>query len=300
MKQESFKLRSTIALAGRRTCRAYCTMHLPHKYSAMLILLAGVLASSRPQDHRPVVIVVEASDFALALPAQVPAGVVTFRLVNHGKEAHHAQVVRLEGGKTAGDFVRAFTDTAAMPAWVRYLGGPVGTAPGQDRGSTTRLTPGRYAMICRVVSADGVTHVMKGMIREFEVVERRDAVSDSFPTASDTVTLNDYGFAASRPLAAGHHTIRVENAGPQPHELVMLELIPGKTPADFAQWGLSGRHGPAPAAPVGGVEFLDQGAGGVFAVDLAPGEYGFICFVPDVKDGKRHFRHGMMSQFSVR
>ena len=266
----------------------------------MPILLAGVLASSRTQPHVPPVITVEANDFALTLPAEVPAGVVTFRLVNHGKETHHAQVIRLEGGKTAGDFLRAFSDTAAMPVWVKYLGGPVGTAPGQDRDATSWLTPGHYAMVCRVVSADGVVHVMKGMIREFEVVERRDAASDSFPAASDTVTLNDYGFASSRPLAAGHHTIRVENAGPQPHELVMLKLLPGKTPADFAGWGLAGRHGPAPAAPVGGVEFLDQGARGVFAVDLARGEYGYICFVPDAKDGKRHFRHGMVTQFTVR
>ena len=230
----------------------------------------------------------------------MPAGVATFRLVNHGKESHHAQVIRLEGGKTVGDFVRTFTDTAAMPAWVRYLGGPVGTAPGQERAATTRLTPGHYAMVCRIVSADGVLHVMKGMIREFEVVERPGSASDSFPIATDTVTLSDYGFAASRPLVAGHHTIRVENAGPQPHEMVMLKLVPGRTPADFASWGLAGRHGPAPGAPVGGVEFLDQGAGGVFAVDLVPGEYGYICFVPDAKDGKRHFRHGMVMHFTVR
>ena len=275
-------------------------MPLSQKLVVVPMLLVGVLTSHQIHLDRPLVITVEANDFSLALPARVPAGVVTFRLVNHGKETHHAQVIRLERGKTAGDFLKAFTDTTAMPGWVRYLGGPVGTDPGQERAATTRLTPGHYAMVCRIVSADGVTHVMKGMIREFEVVGKGDAVSDSFPTASDTVTLNDYGFAASRPLAAGHHTIRVQNAGPQPHELVMLKLVPGKTPADFAAWGRAGRHGPAPAAPVGGVEFLDQGAGGVFAVDLAPGEYGYICFVPDATDGRRHFRHGMVTRFTVR
>ena len=87
-----------------------------------------------------------------------------------------------------------------MPAWVRYLGGPVGTGPGQDRPATTRLTPGRYVMVCRIISPDGRVHVMKGMIREFEVVAGRGSISDPFPTASDTVTLNDYGFA---PAGAG-------------------------------------------------------------------------------------------------
>jgi hypothetical protein len=275
-------------------------MPLSLKSFVLPMLVVAILPSHRAQVRRPVVVTIEANDFALALPARVPAGVVTFRLVNHGKESHHAQVVRLEGGRTAGDFVRSFTDTAAMPAWVTYLGGPVGTAPGQVREATTRLTPGRYAMVCRIASPDGRVHVMKGMIREFEVVAEGGSGTEALPAASDTVTLSDYAFAAGRPLTAGHHTILVANAGPQPHEAVMLKLGSGKTPADFAQWGLAGRHGPAPAVPVGGAEFLDVGASGVFAVNLVPGEYGYICFVPDAKDGKRHLRHGMVTQFTVR
>ncbi len=270
------------------------------RHYAVPILLCALLTSGRPQDPPPIVVTVEANDFAFSLPATVPAGVVTFRLVNHGKESHHAQVVRLEGGKTAADVIKTFANPVAIPEWMRYLGGPVGTAPGREQRSTTRLTPGRYAMICRIASSDGAIHLMKGMIREFEVIAAGDDASDELPTATDTITMNDYGYASSRPLGPGRHTIRVENAGPQPHELVMLRLNPGKTPADFAKWGLAGRHGPAPAMPIGGVEFFDRGAAGVFEVDLAPGDYGYICFVPDAKDGKRHFLHGMVTQFTVR
>ncbi len=266
---------------------------------AVPILLCSLLPSFRSQVPPPTVITVDANDFAFTLPATVPAGVLNFRLVNHGREAHHAQVIRLEGGKTAGDFLRTFKDAVATPAWVRYMGGPVGTAPGRELASTSRLTPGRYALICRIASPDGVTHLKKGMIREFEVVAGDDAHSEGLPTATDTITMNDYGYASSRPLSAGRHTVRVENAGPQPHEMIMLKLSPGKTPGDFAKWGLAGRHGPAPGVPVGGVQFLDRGATGVFDVDLAPGDYGYICFVPDAKDGKRHFAHGMMTQFAV-
>ena len=266
---------------------------------ALLAVLLGAVSSDRTGDTLPTVIVVEAHDYAYTMPAKIPAGIVTFRLVNHGKESHHAQVVRLEDGKTAGDVMRAFTDTAPMPSWVRYLGGPAGTAPGHDLASTTRLTPGRYVLICRVASPDRIPHVKKGMIREFEVVEARDAAQEAFPIATDTVTLNDYGFAVGRPFTAGHHTVRVENAGPQPHEMILLKLNPGKTPVDFARWGLAGRHGPAPGAPVGGVQNLDRGATGLFEVDFAAGDYGFICFVPDATDGKRHFVHGMSTRFSV-
>ena len=245
-------------------------------------------------------IVVEAHDYAYTMPAKVPAGIVTFRLVNGGKESHHAQVIRLEEGKTGGDVIRAFTDTGPMPAWVKYVGGVAGTAPGHDLASTTRLVPGRYVLICRIASPDRVAHIKKGMLREFEVVAGPDDAAKTFPTATDTVTLNDYGFAIARPFTAGRHTIRVENAGPQPHEMILLKLQPGKTPVDFARWGLAGRQGPAPGGPVGGVQNLDRGATGLFEVDLAPGDYGFICFVPDAKDGKRHFLHGMVTQFTVR
>jgi hypothetical protein len=209
-------------------------------------------------------------------------------------------VVRLEDRKTAADFMKAFTDAGSMPAWVKYLGGPAGTAPGQAHQSTTRLAPGHYLVICRVAAADRVIHLMKGMLREFEVVATKGGGPESLPAATDTVTLNDYAFVSSRPLTVGRHTIRVNNDGPQAHELVMLRLAPGKTPTDFAKWGLAGRQGPPPGMPIGGVEFLDQGEGGVFDVDLGPGDYGFICFVPDAKDGRRHFMHGMTTQFALR
>ena len=41
------------------------------------------------------------------------------------------------------------------------------------------------------------------------------------------------------------------------------------------------------------------GTSGVFTADLAPGDYGLICFVPDAKDGKPHLMHGMMKQITV-
>ena len=34
-------------------------------------------------------------------------------------------------------------------------------------------------------------------------------------------------------------------------------------------------------------------------VDLPPGEYGLLCFLPDAKDGKPHFLHGMARSTTV-
>jgi hypothetical protein len=34
-------------------------------------------------------------------------------------------------------------------------------------------------------------------------------------------------------------------------------------------------------------------------LDLTPGNYALLCFIPDAKDGKPHIMHGMMKDFTV-
>ena len=53
------------------------------------------------------------------------------------------------------------------------------------------------------------------------------------------------------------------------------------------------------AEPLGGVVFLDKDGRGTFEVELTPGDYGLICFVPDAKDGKPHLAHGMVKTITV-
>jgi hypothetical protein len=102
-------------------------------------------------------------------------------------------------------------------------------------------------------------------------------------------------------MAGGSHTILVQNSGPQEHELVLLKLEPGKTVKDFGDWATTGgMKGPPPALPIGGVGGMQPGGSAVFTADLAAGDYAFICFVPDAKDGKPHVMHGMTQQFAVK
>jgi hypothetical protein len=245
-------------------------------------------------------VTVTATDFKLDMPAKVPAGAVTMRLVNNGKELHQAQIVRLDEGKTLADFEQAMKHEGPPPGWVRFVGGPNGVAPGQETTNTATLVPGQYVVLCYIPGTDGVPHVMKGMIQAFEVTGGTGATAGALLTAEDTVRLADYSFETSRPLTPGRHTILVENTAAQPHELVLLRLGPGKTVDDFGKWATTGgMKGPPPAMPMGGVGAIDAGGQGVFTADLAPGDYGLICFVPDAKDGKLHLMHGMMKQIKV-
>ena len=42
-----------------------------------------------------------------------------------------------------------------------------------------------------------------------------------------------------------------------------------------------------------------KGGAAYVTVDFTPGDYAFVCFLPDAKDGKPHFEHGMVKQVHV-
>lgn len=250
------------------------------------------------EPHASESVTVTATDYAFDGPAKLAAGSTTLHLVNHGKELHQLQLIRLEQGKTADDLVKALKTPGPIPSWITFVGGPNGVAPGAEARATEILAPGNYAYVCLIPSPDGIIHAAKGMVRAFEVTGSSPAAAQ-LPPADVTIKLVDYDFQSSKPLTAGRQTILVQNEGPQPHELVLVKLAPGKKVEDFAHWAETGLKGPPPAEPLGGVAVLNKGEKGTFTAELSPGDYGLICFVPDAKDGKLHLAHGMMKNLKV-
>ena len=158
-----------------------------------------------------------ARDYGFEGPAQIHAGSTVFRLDNHGKELHHLVIVRLDQGRTYDSLLAALKKPGPPPAWMYLAGGPNAAAPNAGTNATMKLIEGHYAVLCLIPSADGVPHMAKGMIAPLEVT------AGSGPPAREvaadiTIKLTDYGFDLSSPLTPGNHVIRVENAGPQPHE----------------------------------------------------------------------------------
>ncbi len=282
---------------------------------SVVLVIAGTIAGCKPDRPStdtqtpstaadvstgdPAIVTVTANDFSFDAPGKIPAGTVTMRLVNNGKELHHAQMIRIEDGKTMEDIAKALKNPGPPPSWVKFVGGPNAVPPGKETHATSVLTPGLYAYLCFIPSADKVIHAAKGMVRPFEVTPASTATAAEMPVPDATIKLVDYDFQLSAPLTPGKRTIMVENDGPQPHELALLKLAPGKTVADFAAWDAGGMKGPPPAEPIGGVVALDKGGRASFTADLTPGDYGLLCFVPDAKDGKPHLAHGMIKTIKV-
>ena len=264
---------------------------------------ASTAASSRPASGRAgtSVVTVTARDYAFDAPDTVAAGLTTLRLVNQGPELHHVQLLRLDGDKTMADLFAAFKAGGPPPRWAVDVGGPNTPVPGGESQATLDLAPGRYVIACFIPSADKTPHIAKGMARELVVAGARGGARATAATAAAapaTITLDDYSFTLSRPLVAGRQTVRVRNRAAQSHEVLVVKLAPGKRAADVVAW-VDKQEGPPPAQPVGGTTGIAQHGWNDVALDLAPGDYALICFIPDAKDGKPHFVHGMMKELRV-
>ena len=158
-----------------------------------------------------------ARDYSYTGPDTIPAGLTELRLVNAGSELHHMQLVRLEEGRTATQFVAAIAAGGPPPEWAELVGGPNAIAPGSSAASVQHLHPGHYALLCFIPSSDRVPHFAKGMHRDLWVVGT--PVRASEPRPDIEIQLVDYAFALSAPLVAGRQTLKVHNAGPQHHEV---------------------------------------------------------------------------------
>lgn len=243
------------------------------------------------------VAVVHAKDFSFDAPDSITAGWTTFHLVNDGPSLHHIQLVRLDSGKTADDLTAAMKNPGPPPRWAVFVGGANAPDPGSQSDATLNLAAGNYVMLCLVDVPGGVPHFTKGMFRPFKVTASNGSTGTE-PSADASVSLADYKFDLQGTLNAGKHTIKVQNAGPQPHEIEIVRLAPGKTLNDLSAW-IKNPQGPPPANALGGVSAILPGMSAYFTVDLTPGDYAMLCFIPDLKDGKPHLEHGMVKQFKV-
>jgi hypothetical protein len=239
---------------------------------------------------------VTGADFTFDAPDVIPAGLTEFRFLNKGPALHHMQLLKLTGGKTVDDLRAALANPGPPPVWIKQVGGPNAVEAGLESNATLMLEPGNYALIC-FVDIGGPPHFMKGMVRALRVTSAEGPAATKLEEDA-TATLLDYTFQLSSPIRAGTRTIRVYNGAQQPHEIELVQLSPGATLGDFMKW-MEKMEGPPPGKALGGVAGLEPGMSGYFSANFVPGNYALICFVPDAKDGKPHFTHGMAQQITV-
>jgi len=124
---------------------------------------------------------VTATEYAFeGVPDEVPAGIVSFEVVNHGNEAHMLEVVRRNDGVTA-----PFAELLALPEdefdeLVEGFEPEAFLDPGDEGFVVADLGRGAYALVCELpvgtptleeieFESDAPSHAAEGMVHEFTV-----------------------------------------------------------------------------------------------------------------------------------
>ena len=282
----------------RRITRA---RSIAREHATLVACLASMAAVGPLLAQAPRVVAVHAFDYGFRSPPSVPAGTITFRFTNDGKEIHHLWIVRLNEGKTPADFMRAMNawgSALKMPDWAVDVGGPNNVGSGEMAEGTITLDPATYMLVCWVQSPDGRPHVMKGMVKSLRVTAQ-GATAPAEPTADVVMTLDDYSFNVSSPIKAGRRTIRFENRAAQSHEAVIARLLPDKTLGQAIIWMNAGQAGPPPVEMLGGASGIAKGRHMFITANFTPGKYVLLCFIPDAKTGKPHSSLGMAKEITI-
>lgn len=265
---------------------------------ALALTLAGCAAKTDTPPPVPNVVTIRATDYAFEAPTEIPAGMTTFKLANASQGFHHAVLVRIDSGKTYADLQAAMSKHGPPPAWMTIVGGPNAPDPQTESNSTFDVSAGTYALICMVDIPEGIPHVARGMMAPLTVTPST-APAVPAPAADVKITLFDYNFTLSKPLVAGPQTIEVVANPGQPHELEIIALAPGKTQGDLLAW-FEKMEGPPPGRAIGGTAPGRPGVSQFMTADFTAGDYVLLCFIPDAKDTKPHFAHGMIQVVSIK
>jgi hypothetical protein len=261
-----------------------------------LLALGGLMAACGDDDEEAV-----ASDGAVAAfevsgsgqaakmsgPGSLEAGTVQVDFKNSTKDNAGVTLVRVEGGHTAAQAVKAGREwgegNAPLPDWVRFVGGVSSIRSGETSSSVQSLPQGTYAAIDINTSA-------------FTPFKVTGDGGGELPTTSARVEARDYSFEASG-LKAGKGRVLFTNTGKEPHFALMAPIKPGKTLADVRK-ALETEEGEPPIFEDKTVStgVLDGGESQAIDLTLQKGKYALLCFVGDRKGGPPHAFKGMVSQ----
>lgn len=123
------------------------------------------------------------------------------------------------------------------------------------------------------------------------------------------VTAIDYGFqGVPATMPAGNIAFELTNAGAEQHEMIVFRKADGVTQSIQEIVGLPEDQSES-LVVFAGAAFAPPGESGSTLVNLEPGEYGMVCFIPvgstgDVPpdsevEGPPHFTQGMLTEFTV-
>lgn len=241
-------------------------------------------------------------------------GWTSLTFANEGVEAHQVMFARLKDGVDLAELSEVAGDDssgAAAIAYVDMLGGVSYIGPGQTTTAMVDLAEGTVVAMCYVPDPDGVAHALSGMTTLLTVDGGPSAPTGSATAGAPepdhvagTIELTVDGYRIPDQLPRGWYRVVNEDEGTDGfglHELSILRLEREATPEELDQLmaDLAANATPAIALEaVGGLGAISPGFDGYLHLDLPPGDYVAVDFMPDPGDARPHLLDGYWTAFS--
>jgi hypothetical protein len=248
-------------------------------------------------------------------PAPLHAGWTRVSFHNRGREAHQVMFAAPKDGVDLAELAAAAggdSSGSAAIAYVDMLGGVSYVGPGQSVDALVNLPEGIVLAMCYVPDAHGVAHALSGMTTMFDIGPATDAQpTESSEPIVGAIEMSADGYLLPDRLTPGWY--RVTNtdtrarsaaaaAGTGLHELAILGLDEPLQAGELEQLLDDLANNKTPAATLdalGGMGALSAGLTGYVWLDLKPGPYLGVDFMPDPGSPRPHLLDGYATEFDV-
>ena len=249
------------------------------------------------------VLEITVSSEASTFPAEVTAGLQLLTVHNQTDGFIISSITQLPEGVTNDDYLAALgADT--LPEWVAdaVIAGGLDQDPGASSSVVIDLTPGTW-----VIGLESADVAIANPIGELVVSGEADpAAADAIPVAV-TAGLGAYTFDLPDTVAAGPQIWRVENTHAAVHHLALFEAdrlyasdeILGGLEALFMGTPIADGFDLSAAGVPIATSALSEGVSIWVELDLQPGYYVALCFLPDAGGEAPHAFMGMVDSFEV-
>ena len=272
---------------------------------ALAVVAAGCGGGGSSDPSRVAVKVTEngKGDYAISVPSEIEGGAVELTLDNSsGQAPHAAQLIQLGDGHTYQEAAAIVNSDRPqeIPDWIHAYGGVGSVNPGDTGTATVKLDEGHYA-----IQDDADNGARDPAYAQFDVKDTNDAdlpESDATVTAATTGQDDpEYQWETSG-LKAGENQITFKSEGDEAVHHIIAAPLKGNATIDQVGQELDS-NGPPRSIDfqnISQTEVLDGGKDEVVTMNLKPGRYAFICFLPDRDEpDKPHYKAGLLKEVTV-
>jgi hypothetical protein len=240
-------------------------------------------------------------DLSLNMPTTLHAGFVDITMVNEGTQTQPAQFARLKQGATLEQLQAAVQkERHAILPLIIPTGGMLSVRADHSQEIVLDLPEGQYVVFNFLPGDETLPGAGKALVTSFTVIGPSNTEQVRPPRSDIEVTMRDFSFDTPETLKPGLLTYQVMNRGAQAHEMVFLKLDGGKTWKDVMAFLQSPQSATLPGRIVGGMSALSPGETAWVTMDLVPGTYVVLCFLPDKTSEFLHVQLGMICSITVK